>query len=90
MKALETDSHFKTTDIDCRDTTCVATLEWESRKAAEEEFGKVVSSHKYEANCEKGLSLPEPVPGETTVKVPLLLNCEGWKQAGSLAFRPNE
>lgn len=54
-------------DVDCRSTSCVATVEWPSLAAARHGFEAVLQTD-YANNCEREITLPTPADPEARLR----------------------
>jgi len=69
-------------NINCRNTSCVATAQWKDRETATRDY-ELLLRYPFRVNCERTVVLPPATAGETTVAASLVLNCESWRAAGS-------
>jgi hypothetical protein len=73
---------FKLGEVDCRSTSCLATLEWNNATEAREEFGKL-AHEPFDVNCARSISLPGDAEPSMPVQATLILDCTNWKAEGS-------
>jgi hypothetical protein len=69
-------------NVDCRSTSCLLTLEWPDRDAANREMYELAALP-YQFNCERHISL---LPGDGTARAArgvLLIHCENGVQPGA-------
>lgn len=74
----------KLVEVECRTSTCSATLEWSSQHEAETKYESLFQ-RPLRANCGVSILLPEqtgdrPGPVRTTA----LFDCSGWRESGSV------
>jgi hypothetical protein len=77
---------FSTVSVDCRTTTCVATLEWTSPEAAEQR-SRWVAAAPLATNCSRQLRLSDTPGGDGARRAVLLLDCADWRAEGSQPLR---
>jgi hypothetical protein len=82
LEALAKKNRFRIADVDCRNTSCLATLEWKTMEEASPEL-RAIAGHLYNVNCSRMLKPPETVDPSQPVKVPLYFDCTQWKAEGS-------
>lgn len=64
-------------DVDCRSTSCVATIEWPSFAAARHGFEAVLQKD-YTTNCEREITLSTPADPEAHLRAEVVFTkCEG-------------
>jgi hypothetical protein len=69
------DAGFDVSNIDCRSTTCVATLKWSSYSDAQQAAAKIVE-RRYSKKCGKELFLAPTEGSSSSYEASLLLDCE--------------
>jgi hypothetical protein len=74
--ALTEQREAKVVGVECKTTSCVATLEWPSYEAAQREHSEVVM-HGYEVNCRRQIWAPEPEDREARYKATAIFDCSG-------------
>jgi hypothetical protein len=74
---------FRTVDISCRTTSCVANLEWDSYEAMHANLHTAYESS-HNANCARWALAPDDQNTGGKVTVPLFLDCTDWKSQGSV------
>jgi len=60
--------------VECRSTTCAATMEWPTYSAVRPDASKLVL-HNYQENCSRELAVPPPDNPEAAYTAVLYLNC---------------
>lgn len=58
-------------DVDCRTTSCVATVEWPNFEAARKGFTEVLHG-RFQNNCEREVTLPNPDDVEATLRTEIV------------------
>lgn len=79
---------FRVVQVDCRETTCIAEMEWPSFDAAREGFGAALH-HAYEANCARRVYLPEPSDSSQRYRATMYFDC-GQSRAHAAAGRSQD
>ena len=74
---------FRTADVSCRTTSCVANLEWDSYEAMRANLHTAYESN-HNVNCARWALAPEDQNAGGRVTVPLILDCTDWKSEGSI------
>lgn len=82
LEALAKKNRFQISDVDCRNTSCLATLEWKTMEEASPEL-RAIAGHLYKVNCSRMLKPPENADPSQPVKIPLYFDCTQWKAEGS-------
>jgi hypothetical protein len=82
LEALAKKNRFRLADVDCRNTSCLATLEWKTMEEASPEL-RAIAGHLYKVNCSRMLKPPEKADPSQAVKIPLYFDCTQWKAEGS-------
>jgi hypothetical protein len=82
LETLAKDGKFRLADIDCRDTSCVATTEWRSRDDAISGMRPLVET-RYAVNCARSFLIPDASDPGQSVQVALYFDCARWKASGS-------
>lgn len=74
----------KLVEVECRTSTCSATLEWSSQHEAETKYESLFQ-RPLRANCGVSILLPEQ-PGDRPepVRTTALFDCPGWRASGSV------
>jgi hypothetical protein len=71
---------FRVRGIDCRTTTCVATVEWPSYTKATEDYARLLQ-HPYGLDCARSILLPEPEDPAARYEARLVLDCQNLRPA---------
>jgi hypothetical protein len=75
-------SSFRLVDLDCRNTSCIASIQWPTMAAAQGGF-KAVLTYPFETNCSRSILIPETADPNNPLDVPMVLDCQQWKANGS-------
>jgi hypothetical protein len=76
--ALTREQSFTVRRLDCRNTTCVTTLEWPSYAQATESY-PLLLQHPYGMDCTRSILLPEPADPTVSYQAHLFLDCENLR-----------
>lgn len=74
LGSLATEGHFQVLEMDCRSSSCVATLEWPTFSEARHARAALIG-HRYHPNCAYGLSLPEPDDAASAYRTSMIFQC---------------
>lgn len=61
-------------DVDCRSTTCLATVEWEDYGVAFRTYRRLLTHH-YGVNCRRRMGVPPPADSDGPYRAHLFLDC---------------
>jgi hypothetical protein len=75
LTAIAEANKFRLVEVDCRTTTCTATLEWGSFAEAVQSI-QMVAAAPSRLKCSHQITLPEPEAGGSTYRATVLLDCE--------------
>ena len=76
---------FRVSSVDCRTTSCVADLEWDTYSAMRQNLHTAVESS-YDTLCARAAMPPDEGRAGDKVTVPLILDCADWKSQGSISM----
>jgi len=82
LEKAAAEKKFRVTSVDCRNTSCLAVLEWPTYADALAGFGEVIHTP-FAVNCVRGMTLPETDDPSRALSATLILDCSDWKKAGS-------
>jgi hypothetical protein len=82
LEALRDSFKAEVREVSCRNTSCLAVLNWPDRSSALDNW-QVPLSTPLRSNCVRRLIVPEAQEGEANVSVRLLFDCESWRAEGS-------
>jgi hypothetical protein len=74
---------FRTADISCRTTSCIANLEWDSYESMLTNLHTAVELG-HNMTCARWAMAPDTPKDGGKVVVPLILDCTEWKNQGSV------
>ncbi len=81
LMRLATNHHFDVRGVDCRTTTCLATLGWTRYAAAEGDAAKLAETD-FSRNCSRTVFVPPPTDLEGPAEGDLVLDCESDRVDG--------
>lgn len=83
LAEFATQAGYEAVDVDCRTTSCMATLRWDSLEAAEAGMEKAVRAQ-LRANCSRGIRLNDAAEPDGSFHGTMLLDCTEWRASGSV------
>ena len=83
LRSVEGGGAFRVVDVDCRTTTCVGVLEWQSYEAAIHGARPALHLYCEEVNCPRQIVLPEPPDRKTRYRASILFDCSKTRPLGS-------
>lgn len=78
---------FAVSRVDCRTTTCIATLSWPSRTDAMQAMPGIVHAA-YRSNCGKTLHLPDEIEGAPAYEATVVFDCASERATSQSAPPP--
>jgi hypothetical protein len=81
LSRLASSNHFSVVSVDCRNTTCLSKVRWQSTGEALNEYGKLLHEP-YQANCERNIVLDEDPAPDGRQEATMLFECESWRADG--------
>jgi hypothetical protein len=82
LEELSKSGRFRVNEVDCRDTSCVATFRWPSFADAEAEYGDLARAP-LDVNCSRGITLPDVEDKKAPLEATMYFDCASWKANGS-------
>ena len=82
LTKLAQDKAFRLKDVDCRNETCIAEVEWPTYDAAHQSYTDLATAN-LEVNCARTVVLPDPSDKAAPLTARMILDCKGWKGGGS-------
>lgn len=70
--------HLQLIRVDCRTTTCLATIAWQSYASALSTYGDLLHGA-YRVNCGRRILLPPPEDRTRPYQAQLIFDCEGFR-----------
>jgi hypothetical protein len=81
LTSLAAKNHFKVSSVECKTTSCLARVEWDSQASANQEYGQLMH-HSYKTNCMRSVLLDERLQPSGKQGAMLLFECESWRADG--------
>jgi len=82
LTKLAQDKAFRLKDVDCRNETCIAEVEWPTHDVALQNYTDLATAN-LEVNCARTVVLPDPSDKAAPLTARMILDCKSWKGGGS-------